>query len=216
MPFRAGVFRENVRRLVAGTARDRLLEACREYGALTTPQQRARSIQGMMAVLDREVDEETGRAIMEACGRTCISAGTVAKARRLHREANDLDDLLCRLNEAHIGGGQLRREGDVIFAAYEGCYCGSVSHTRESIELCHLLPLLVWLVPGALRDASGATGGGRAVEFDRPGPRPLRVCDPNSGPRVEVEHITQRQFRCAYAHRDWRCSGQAPSRRDVR
>ncbi len=134
MPFRAGVFRENVRRLVAGTARDRLLEACREYGALTTPQQRARSIQGMMAVLDREVDEETGRAIMEACGRTCISAGTVAKARRLHREANDLDDLLCRLNEAHIGGGQLRREGDVIFAAYEGCYCGSVSHTRESIS----------------------------------------------------------------------------------
>lgn len=134
MPFRAGVFQENVRRLVPGTLKDRLLEACREYGALTTPQQRARSIQGMMAVLDRDVDGETGRAIMEACGRTCISAGTLAKAQRLQREADDLDDLLRRLNEAHIGGGHLRRQENAIYAAYDRCYCGSVSRTREALS----------------------------------------------------------------------------------
>lgn len=134
MAFQQGTFEGKVDQLVAGTARDRLLEACQEYGALTSPQQRARSIRGMMAVLDRDVDEETSRAIMEACGRTCIGARTLAEARRLHREAKDLDDLLYRLNEAHIGGGQLRREGDVICAAYERCYCGSVSPTREPIS----------------------------------------------------------------------------------
>ena len=134
MPFRAGVFQENVRRLVPGTAGTRLLEACREYGALTTPQQRARSIQGMMATLDRVVGEETGRTVMEACGRRCISADTLAKAQRLRREADDLDDLLRRLNEAHIGGGHLRRQEDAIYAEYERCYCGSVSGTREAFS----------------------------------------------------------------------------------
>ena len=88
----------------------------------------------MMAVLDREVDEEARRAIMEACGRTCISGRTLAEAGRLQREANDLDDLLHGLNEVHIGGGQLRCEGEVIRAVYESCYCGSVSHTREPLS----------------------------------------------------------------------------------
>ncbi len=134
MAFQVATFEENVTQLVAGTAKHQLLDGCREYGTLTTPHQRACSIQGMMVVLDRELDAEARWSIMEACGRICISAGTVAEARQLQREANDLDDLLCRLNEAHIGGGQLRRKGDVIRAAYESCYCGSVSHTREPIS----------------------------------------------------------------------------------
>jgi hypothetical protein len=37
----------------------------------------------MMDVLDREVDEETRWAIMEACGRRCIGAGTLEKTGRL-------------------------------------------------------------------------------------------------------------------------------------
>jgi hypothetical protein len=88
----------------------------------------------MMDVLDRAVDEETRRLIMEACGRRCISASTLEKARRLQQEAQDLDDLLSRLNGAHIGGGHLQRKGDVIHAAYDRCYCGSVSKVSETFS----------------------------------------------------------------------------------
>jgi hypothetical protein len=54
MPFRARVFQENVERRLQGSARDDLARACEAYASLTTPQQRARSIRGMMDVLDRE------------------------------------------------------------------------------------------------------------------------------------------------------------------
>jgi len=92
-----------------------------------------------MDVLDREVDRETRKTIMEACGRRCISVTTIKKARSLLQEARDLDDLLGRLKQVHIGGGYLQREGDVIRAAYDRCYCGSVSRTREpfSATYCH-------------------------------------------------------------------------------
>lgn len=139
MPFKAQTFQENVARWVEGTARDELARACEAYATLTTPQQQTRYIRGMMDVLDRAVDEETRRAIMEACGRRCSGASTLAKARRLQQEAHDLDDLLDRLNASHIGGGHLQRKGDVIHAAYDRCYCGSVSKAREplSATYCH-------------------------------------------------------------------------------
>jgi predicted hydrocarbon binding protein len=139
MPFKAQVFLDNVESWVKGAARDELAQDCEAYAALTTPLQKARCIRGMMDVLDREVDEETRRAIMEACGRRCIGAGTLDKARRLQPGAQDLDDLLSRLNESHIGGGHLQRAGEVIHAAYDRCYCGSVSRTKEplSATYCH-------------------------------------------------------------------------------
>jgi predicted hydrocarbon binding protein len=89
-----------------------------------------------MDTLEREVDAPTGRAIMDRCA--CIGAGVIAKAQALQREAQDLDDLLARMNAAHLGGGHLRREstpeGDVIHASYDRCYCGSVSKSREPVS----------------------------------------------------------------------------------
>jgi predicted ArsR family transcriptional regulator len=139
MPFKARVFRENVDRWLQGAAVDELAGAIEAYASLTTPLQRARCIRGMMEVLDREADEETRRAIMEACGRRCIAARTLKRARRLQQGAQGVDDLLSRLNSAHIGGGHYRREGEVIHAAYDRCYCGSVSHFPEpfSATFCH-------------------------------------------------------------------------------
>jgi predicted hydrocarbon binding protein len=139
MPFKVQTFRENVDRWVEGAARDELARACQAYAALTTPQQKTRGIQEMMVVLDRSIDEPARWAIMEACGRACISASTLQKARHLQKEAQNLDDLLDRLNQVHIGGGHLRREGEIIYAAYDRCYCGSVSKTRQSFSVtyCH-------------------------------------------------------------------------------
>ena len=139
MPFRPQIFQQNFEPWVEGSAREELIQACQAFAALTTPQQKAQSIRGMMEVLDREVTEETRWAIMEECGRCCIGLSTLEKARRLQQEGQSLDDLLDHLNEAHIGGGHLLREGNVIHAAYDRCYCGSVSTSRQpfSATYCH-------------------------------------------------------------------------------
>lgn len=139
MPFRPQTFIEIVSSQLEGPAQEELAQACEAYAALTTPLQRSRCIHGMMETLDRAVDEPRRREIMEACGQRCITTGILRIALRLRHEANDLDDLLRRLNQAHIGGGRLERTGDVIYAAYDRCYCGSVSHARKpfSPTYCH-------------------------------------------------------------------------------
>lgn len=116
-----------------------LAQACAEYNTLTTPLQRARCIKTMMDALDQVVDEPTRQAIMQACGRQCIGASALDKARKLANTAADLDDLLEKLNQVHLGGGHLQREGDVIHAMYDHCYCGSVNKTKEpfSPTYCH-------------------------------------------------------------------------------
>ncbi|MBN1152237.1 MAG: hypothetical protein JXA58_03410 [Dehalococcoidia bacterium] len=131
MPFKTRTFQENVERWVGGATRDELLSACQAYATLTTAQQQTQAIHRMMDTLDQNVDEAARRAIMQACGRTCTSASLLQRVRKLRQETPDLDDLLCRLNETHIGGGHLRREGDFIYAAYDRCYCGSVNKTRQ-------------------------------------------------------------------------------------
>jgi predicted hydrocarbon binding protein len=139
MPFKAQIFQENVDQLVPDVTRDKLMQICQSYGELTTPQQKALCIQGMMDILDREVDIKTRCTIMEACGRSCIGTSILEKARRLQKKAIDLDDLLSQLNQAHIGGGHLQRDKEVIYASYEQCYCGSVSKTRKPLSstYCH-------------------------------------------------------------------------------
>jgi predicted hydrocarbon binding protein len=144
MPFKVQVFQENVERRLEGAVREELVRACEAYASLTTPQEKARCICGMMDALDRGSERETRRAIMLACGRRCIGASTLMRARRLQQEASDLDDLLARLNEAHIGS-HLRREGDVIHSGYDRCYCGSVNKAREPLSPTYCNCACGWL-----------------------------------------------------------------------
>lgn len=139
MPFRTSVFQENVDQWLDSQAREEIIRTSERYDALSTPKQKAQFLHGLMELLDREVSEPMRWAIMEGCGRRCIGASTLDKARRLKQQSQDLDDLLSCLNEAHIGGGHLQREGDVIHASYERCYCGSVSASRQSFSptYCH-------------------------------------------------------------------------------
>lgn len=139
MPFKIQTFQENIERWVEGPARDALLQASETYSSMTNPQQKARCIQEMMEFLDQNVDEGTRWMIMETCGRHCIGDSILERALRIQKESQDLDDLLERLNQAHIGGGHLHRSGNVIHASYDRCYCGSVSQaTGEFSEIyCH-------------------------------------------------------------------------------
>ncbi len=139
MPFRPHVFQENIAGRVPDATAEASARACAGYDSLTTPLQRARCVKGIMDTLDQAVDTPSRQAIMQACGRQCIGASTLDKARKLAKTASDLDDLLAKLNQVHIGGGHLRREGDVIHATYSRCYCGSVNQTKEpfSATYCH-------------------------------------------------------------------------------
>jgi predicted hydrocarbon binding protein len=129
MPFGIRAFRENVALRVDSPVREELLQAATTCLTLNTPRQKARCIREMMELMDRELEQGTRKDIMEACA--CISKGTLTKARHLKQEAQNLDDLLDRLNQAHIGGGHLKRVGNIIHAAYDRCYCGSVSQSKE-------------------------------------------------------------------------------------
>jgi predicted hydrocarbon binding protein len=84
--------------------------------------------------LDAQLGEELAKAVMEDCGRECIGSSVLAKALQIHAQATDLDDLLARLNQAHLGGGSLRREGELVYASYSRCYCGAVSKVRQPIS----------------------------------------------------------------------------------
>ena len=123
MPFRVQIFQENVERLVGGTARAELVRICEEYAGLTTPRQKTQSIHTMMTELDMLVMEETRQDIMEMCGRRCIGTSTLQKARQLKQAATSLDDWLDQLNNAHIGGGHLWREGNIIHAKIGRASC---------------------------------------------------------------------------------------------
>lgn len=131
MPFRPQIFQEAIEGRIGKATQEALAQACATYPTLTTPLQKARCVKGIMNALDQAVDAPTRQAIMETCGRQCISGGILEKARKLAKSTPDLDSLLAQLNQEHLGGGHLWREGDVIHAMYDHCYCGSVNKTKE-------------------------------------------------------------------------------------
>jgi predicted hydrocarbon binding protein len=131
VPFKVNTFQHNAELQLPEPVRSELVQACQVYKTLTQANEKTKSIYGMMAVLDRDVNPITRQAIMAACGHACIGQTTIKRARRLQTDAQDLDELLDRLNQAHIGGGHLQREGDVVHATYDRCYCGSVNKSKQ-------------------------------------------------------------------------------------
>ncbi len=133
MAFRPERFVRNLRAWVDEATSEQVTAGLPPYEECKSPARKAAWIAELMVRLEGAVGPEAAGAVMEACGRQCIGASTLAKAREIAAGGRDLDRLLARLNAAHLGGGQLRREGDVIHAAYDRCYCGSVSKAREPV-----------------------------------------------------------------------------------
>ena len=139
MPFNIQRFINSLNSHVDESVRVRLMQDRVAYDNLSTPSQTAKWIGNMMSDLKEQVRENIARSVMEDCGRRCIGHSVLERAKRLQQEATDFDDLLNKFNQAHIGGGKLRRVGNVVFASYARCYCGSVSKTRQPISTtyCH-------------------------------------------------------------------------------
>jgi hypothetical protein len=134
MPFNFHRFNNSLDAHAGSADKDRILQSRPPFDSLTTSGQRSKWIENLMKCLNEVLGDETARQVMQACGTQCIGQSTLEKVKRLQRGCGSLDDLLERLNQAHIGGGKMHREGEVIYASYERCYCGSVSKGRQSIS----------------------------------------------------------------------------------
>jgi predicted hydrocarbon binding protein len=134
MPFKIHRFLRSLNDHTTKNVQDQLIKNRAAYDTLTTNSQTARWIGTLVDDLVVEIGADEAKVVMEACGQQCIGQSVLDKAKLLKRDSSDIDEFLEKLNHAHIGGGKLQRDGSVIFASYERCYCGSVSKTRQPIS----------------------------------------------------------------------------------
>jgi predicted hydrocarbon binding protein len=74
----------------------------------------------LLAGLDEETDAETRIAVLERCGRNCITGSMVKRARACRAQAKDEAEFLDKLGK---DWKHLQREGDKVFVVYPRCYC---------------------------------------------------------------------------------------------
>jgi len=108
-----------------------LMERCGKVTASSSPLQKAEFAKCLMDNFERLFSEEVRIEVLENCGRTCIGAPTIEKAKAIKRNARNLAQLIDGLNKQHIGGGRLSLENNQILVEYGKCYCGMVSKTKE-------------------------------------------------------------------------------------
>lgn len=104
-----------------------------------------------VARMDCDLAPEVCAAVLARCGRTCLGEDQVERARDAGRRFADLETLLSFLNENQIGGGDLRTDGDTVYATYDRCYCPHVSASAERMSPSHCNCSRGWL--GALFEA---------------------------------------------------------------
>jgi len=124
---------------VGADVTSKVIEGCEEIVATASPAKKAKWAKAAMDRLDAQVPEDIRMQVMEQCGRACIGRSTIERAKTARRSTKGLDEFLDRLNREHIGGGKLKRDGDIVYARYDRCYCGLVSATKEPISptYCH-------------------------------------------------------------------------------
>lgn len=135
MPFKPKLFQEKFQKTTGRMPSDIISTDLGEYETLGTPIQKARYIKKLMEDLVQKVPEGDVNHIMQECGKHCIGDSTIRVAKNLHKESVDLPEFLEKLNEHHIGGGNLHLEGDVVIGGYDKCYCGSVSKRKDDIPI---------------------------------------------------------------------------------
>jgi predicted hydrocarbon binding protein len=108
-----------------------LIKRCGKIDSSSSPVQKAKFAKCLMDSLEKKFPEKVRTKVMENCGRRCIGAPTIRKAKTIKRNTKNLAELIDGLNKQHIGGGRLRLEDNTINVEYGKCYCGMVSKTKE-------------------------------------------------------------------------------------
>jgi predicted hydrocarbon binding protein len=96
--------------------------------------EKAKYAKCLMDNFEKQFTEKVRVKVLENCGRNCIGASTIERAKKIGKNTKTLEDLVSRLNKQHIGGGKLHIEGNRIYGEYKRCYCGMVNKTKEQFS----------------------------------------------------------------------------------
>lgn len=109
--------------------------------AKANPAGKAEWLKGAIERLENAVGEDKARKIMESSGRMCCGATCRKRAQQAVRGAQSINEIVKRLNKAHLGGGRLKvKDKHTVTGGYDQCYCGQVKHTKTpfpSLTYCH-------------------------------------------------------------------------------
>jgi predicted hydrocarbon binding protein len=130
----------------AGTqVAERVLVGCEPIASSAAGRRKAAWVSELLQRLDAEVSARDAAAILEACGRECISRNLVQAAKELRARAESLEAFLETLNGMRAGGGHLRLDGDVIRGRYDRCYCSWVNADPSSVPDVYCNCSVGWL-----------------------------------------------------------------------
>ena len=91
----------------------------------------------LVNTLELELDKDISEKIIDKCGRICANeCGATKEVEEIVRSLGDtvsVDSIIEKMNKAGIGGGKLRKEGNVIVGIYDQCYCPSRKHIKSNI-----------------------------------------------------------------------------------
>lgn len=82
------------------------------------------------------IDEDRSREVLEECGKSCISQLTLNRIIEEKDNFENLDQLLLALNSFGVGGGNLYKKGNKVYASYKACGC-FISELNKDIHLCN-------------------------------------------------------------------------------
>jgi predicted hydrocarbon binding protein len=122
------------------------MKSCGFIPASSNPDEKAKFAKCLMDNFEKQFPADIRTKVLENCGRGCIGATIIEKARRVKKRARDLDKFVAGLNQQHIGGGKLRHEQAKIYVEYERCYCGMVSKTKEKFSSTYCNCSRGWLL----------------------------------------------------------------------
>ena len=130
MPRWIYLFQNSLKNHVDPQRQAQILEGADDVTDAISPAKKAAWAWQAMSRLEASLDEAGRTEVLEACGRQCIGASVLDKARRLRAKSPNLETFLSALNQNHLGGGSLAWRDGMIEASYPRCYCGMVSQTR--------------------------------------------------------------------------------------
>jgi predicted hydrocarbon binding protein len=144
MPFHISRFIWSFKKITGKNASAVLETNVDDYNRIKTPIKKAKFIKKLITDLLAKTSEPIAKKIMYQCGSVynqgisqCVAVPMITKVKKLSRESKSIKDFINKLNQHHIGGGNLRLKGNVITTTYERCYCGAVSKTKEKIPITY-------------------------------------------------------------------------------
>jgi predicted hydrocarbon binding protein len=122
------------------------MESCGQITSSASPKKKAKFAKCLMDNFEKHFPENVRIKVMENCGRSCIGATIIQKAKKIKKNAKNLKELVDGFNKQHIGGGKLKLEGNKIYAVYDRCYCGMVNKAKEKFSSTYCNCSRGWLL----------------------------------------------------------------------